>query len=89
MTGRRSASTSPPPAYMDLGPRRRPYRRRLDFTRDEAKKLIEEAGGKVTGSVSKKTDYLVVGENAGSKYDKAKELGIKILSEKEFIKLIK
>src|ERR1700722_19450706 len=44
-------------------------------TRDEAKKMIEDAGGKVTGSVSKKTDYVVAGEDAGSKLDKAKELG--------------
>ena len=46
------------------------------FTRDEAKKMIEDAGGKVTGSVSKKTDYVVAGADAGSKLDKAKELGV-------------
>ena len=45
-------------------------------------------GAKVAGSVSKKTDYVVVGEEPGSKADKAKELGVPILSEKEFIKLI-
>src|SRR5580693_7351453 len=45
------------------------------FTRDEAKKMIEDAGGKVTGSVSKKTDYVVAGADAGTKLDKAKELG--------------
>ena len=54
------------------------------MTRDEAKLLIEDNGGNVSGSVSKKTDYVVVGENAGSKYDKAIELGIKVLNEDEF-----
>jgi len=53
------------------------------FTRDEAKKMIEDAGGKVTGSVSKKTDYVVAGADAGSKLDKAKELGVKVIDEKE------
>jgi DNA ligase (NAD+) len=53
------------------------------FTRDEAKKLIEDAGGKVAGSVSKKTDYVVAGADAGSKLDKAKELGVKVIDEKE------
>jgi DNA ligase (NAD+) len=53
------------------------------FTRDEAKKMIEDAGGKVTGSVSKKTDYVVAGADAGSKLDKAKELGVAVIDEKE------
>src|SRR3984885_13208212 len=53
------------------------------FTRDEAKKMIEDAGGKVTGSVSKKTDYVVAGTDAGSKLDKAKELGVAVIDEKE------
>ena len=53
--------------------------------RDDAKKLIESFGGKVSGSVSKKTDYVVAGEEAGSKLVKAQELGIAILSESEFI----
>ncbi|MGA8868039.1 MAG: NAD-dependent DNA ligase LigA [Candidatus Sulfotelmatobacter sp.] len=57
------------------------------FTRDEAKKLIEDAGGKVTGSVSKKTDYVVAGADAGSKLDKAKELGVAVIDEKEMEKL--
>jgi DNA ligase (NAD+) len=56
--------------------------------RDEAKELIEKAGGKVTGSVSKKTDYLVVGEDAGSKLDKAIELGINQLSEAQLLALL-
>ena len=58
------------------------------FTRDEAKKMIEDAGGKVTGSVSKKTDYVVAGADAGSKLDKAKELGVKVIDEKEMEKLV-
>jgi len=57
------------------------------FTRDEAKKLIEDAGGKVVGSVSKKTDYVVAGTDAGSKLDKAKELGVAVIDEKEMEKL--
>jgi DNA ligase (NAD+) len=57
------------------------------FTRDEAKKMIEDAGGKVTGSVSKKTDYVVAGTDAGSKLDKAKELGVAVIDEKEMRKL--
>jgi DNA ligase (NAD+) len=58
------------------------------FTRDEAKKLIEDAGGKVTGSVSKKTDYVVAGADAGSKLDKAKELGVGVIDEKGMEKLL-
>ncbi|MGA7401529.1 MAG: NAD-dependent DNA ligase LigA [Candidatus Sulfotelmatobacter sp.] len=58
------------------------------FTRDEAKKLIEDAGGKVTGSVSKKTDYVAAGADAGSKLDKAKELGVKVIDEKELNELL-
>ena len=51
--------------------------------RDEFRNKIESLGGKVSESVSKKTDYLVLGENPGSKYDKAKTLGVKIISEDE------
>ena len=58
------------------------------YTRDEAKKMIEDAGGKVTGSVSKKTDYVVAGADAGSKLDKAKELGVAVIDEKEMAKLL-
>jgi DNA ligase (NAD+) len=57
------------------------------FTRDGAKKMIEDAGGKVTGSVSKKTDYVVAGADAGSKLDKAKELGVTVIDEKGMEKL--
>jgi DNA ligase (NAD+) len=57
------------------------------LTRDEATAKIEAAGGKVTGSVSKKTDYVLAGAEAGSKLDKAKELGIQILDETEFLKI--
>ncbi|PPS42310.1 NAD-dependent DNA ligase LigA [Chroococcidiopsis sp. TS-821] len=57
--------------------------------RDEAKALIQNAGGKVTESVSKKTDYVVVGEAAGSKLEKAQQLGIPCLSEEEFLNLLK
>ena len=60
----------------------------LKYTRDEAKKLIEDAGGRVSGSVSKKTDYVVAGSDAGSKLDKAKELGVPVIEEKEMEKLV-
>lgn len=58
------------------------------FTREEATGKIEAFGGKAAGSVSKKTSYVVVGENAGSKEKKARELGIPILSEEEFLAMI-
>jgi DNA ligase (NAD+) len=56
-------------------------------TRDEAKNMIEDAGGRVSGSVSKKTDYVVAGSDAGSKLDKARELGVSIIGEEELEKL--
>jgi DNA ligase (NAD+) len=58
------------------------------FTRDEATEKIELFGGKAAGSVSKKTSFVVVGENAGSKERKARELGIPILTEDEFLEMI-
>ncbi len=59
------------------------------MSRDQAKKAIKERGGDVVGSVSSKTNFVVAGEEAGSKYDKAKELGVAILSEDEFVKMLK
>jgi DNA ligase (NAD+) len=59
-----------------------------NFSRDQAKAKIEELGGKVTSSVSKKTDYLLCGEEAGSKLDNEKKLGVKILDEDQFIALL-
>ncbi|MEC5424344.1 NAD-dependent DNA ligase LigA [Virgibacillus sp. C22-A2] len=56
-----------------------------NFTRNEAKEVIETMGGSVTGSVSKKTDFLVAGEDAGSKYDKAVELGVDVWTEKQLL----
>ena len=58
------------------------------LTRDEAKKEIRARGGEVSSSVSNKTDYVVAGENPGSKFDNAKNLGISVISEDEFLKLI-
>jgi DNA ligase (NAD+) len=57
-------------------------------SREEAGELVQQHGGKVSGSVSKKTDYVVVGTDPGSKYDKAKELGVTILTEAEYEKLL-
>ncbi len=57
-------------------------------SREKAKEIVEKLGGKATNSVSKKTTYVVVGEKAGSKYEKAKKLGVKTINEEEFLKLI-
>jgi DNA ligase (NAD+) len=57
--------------------------------RDEAKERVEAAGGKVTGSVSKKTDYVVAGAEAGSKLDRAVELKVPVLDEKRFLEMLK
>jgi DNA ligase (NAD+) len=59
-----------------------------DFTRTQAKEIISELGGRVTGSVSKKTDYVVAGEDPGSKYQNALKLSVPIINEEEFKKLI-
>lgn len=58
------------------------------LSRDEAKEAVREAGGDWVSSVSKNTDYLVVGDSPGSKFDKAQKLGVKIIEEKEFLKLL-
>ena len=59
------------------------------YTRNEAADLIEKYGGKTSSSVSKKTNYVLAGEEAGSKLTKAQELGIKIISEEEFEQMVK
>ena len=58
------------------------------YTRAQAKELVEKLGAEVTNSVSKKTTYVIVGKDPGSKYDKAKRLGVKILTEEEFLKML-
>ena len=58
------------------------------MSREQAKRKIQELGGEVSESVSKKTDFLVLGADPGSKYQKAKTLGVKIIKEKEFLKII-
>ena len=59
------------------------------YSRDEAQEIIEKLGGKTSGSVSKKTSYVLAGESAGSKLTKAQELGVKIITENEFEEMIK
>jgi DNA ligase (NAD+) len=58
------------------------------MTRNEAKDLVEGVGGDVASSIGKKVDYVVVGKDPGSKYDKARELGLKIIDEEEFKRLV-
>jgi DNA ligase (NAD+) len=60
-----------------------------NLSREEAKKLIETAGGKVVSAVSKKTNYLVAGDDPGSKFDKAQELGVKVVNEEGLLDLLK
>jgi DNA ligase (NAD+) len=60
----------------------------MNYQRKDIEALIERMGGKAGGSVSKNTSFLVAGEDAGSKLDKARALGIKVMSEQEFEKLI-
>jgi DNA ligase (NAD+) len=61
---------------------------RISMPREEAKSIVERLGGKVALSVSKKTDYVVAGEEAGSKLEKAEKLGVKIISEAKFMEII-
>jgi DNA ligase (NAD+) len=58
------------------------------FKRDEAKKLVESLGGRASSSISKQTDYVVAGADPGSKYDNARKLGVKTLTEAEFRKMV-
>jgi DNA ligase (NAD+) len=58
------------------------------FSRAQMEELIRNSGGKTTSTVSKRTDYVIAGDNPGSKRDKAKELGIEVLSEEEFEKML-
>jgi DNA ligase (NAD+) len=60
----------------------------LSIPRDDAKALVEAAGGRITGSVSKKTDFVVAGAEAGGKLDKAHELGVTVLDEGQFLKML-
>ncbi|MCM8780055.1 MAG: NAD-dependent DNA ligase LigA, partial [Candidatus Omnitrophica bacterium] len=59
------------------------------FTRSEAERLVRQMGGEPSSSVGKNTDFVVVGENPGSKFDKAKKLGVKIIDEKIFKEMVK
>ena len=60
-----------------------------NYTRDEAGKIIQSLGGEIQSSVSKRTNILIAGEDAGSKLEKAQKLGIEIIDEQKFIELIK
>ena len=60
-----------------------------NYTRDQASEIIEKFGGKVSGSVSKKTSYVLAGEEAGSKLTKAQDLGVQIITEQQFNEMIR
>jgi len=59
-----------------------------NFTRQQAEQAIRQAGGKTSSTVSKKTDFVLAGKDPGSKLDKAQQLGVKVIDEKQFLKLI-
>jgi DNA ligase (NAD+) len=59
-----------------------------NFTRQQAEQAVKQAGGKTSSSVSKKTDFVLAGENPGSKLDKALQFGVKIIKEEDFIKML-
>ncbi|MFZ1322126.1 MAG: BRCT domain-containing protein, partial [Ignavibacteria bacterium] len=61
----------------------------VGLTRDEASTIIRERGGHIGSAVSSNTDYIIVGTDAGSKLDKAKEIGVTILNEQQFLKMVK
>jgi DNA ligase (NAD+) len=91
-----SAGVNPPTITVAVAPANSPFAGKTvvltgtltAMTRDEAKDKLEALGAKVSGSVSKKTDYVVAGEEAGSKLDKAQELGVKVLDEAGFLALL-
>ena len=62
---------------------------RISIPREEAKRKVEQLGGRVSSSVTKKTDYVVAGEEPGSKLEKAHKLGVKVIDEEEFMKMLK
>jgi DNA ligase (NAD+) len=60
----------------------------MNLSREDAKKIVEDLGGSVTSTISENIDYVVVGDKPGSKYEKAKKLGLKRISEEEFRKMV-
>jgi DNA ligase (NAD+) len=88
-TRRHESTTAPSPAARDLAGKQFVLTGKLiSFSRDEAKQMIERRGGRVTSSVTKKTDYVVAGEDPGSKLDKARELGTAVLEEEDLVELL-
>ncbi len=86
---RTSEERKTPEAPQDMAGKTFVFTGTISLPRAQAEDLVKKRGGKVSSSVSKKTDYVVAGEEPGSKYDTAKKLGVKILSEEEFKKLLR